>query len=58
MFRNFNERRFKETTSNIFEDQLELDYPHLYQNKDSKRCHTLHILESRENKVTYDLRSN
>lgn len=47
MFRNFNERRFKETTSNIFEDQLELDYPNLYQNKASKRCQTLHVLDKR-----------
>lgn len=58
MFRNFNERRFKETTSNIFEDQLELDYPNLYQNKISKRCQTLHVLDKREHKVIHDLRSN
>ena len=50
MFRNFNERRFKDTHSNLFEDQLELDYPHLYQNK-KQRCQTLNILNNKQDKV-------
>jgi hypothetical protein len=57
MFRNFNERRFKETHSNLFEDQLELDYPHLYQNK-KQRCQTLNILDSKQEKVVGYLRTH
>ena len=44
MFKNFNEKRFKETYSNLFEDKLEVDYQNLYQNKSKKRCHTLHVI--------------
>lgn len=47
MFKNFNEKRFKETYNNIFEDKLELGYENLYQNKKSKRCNTLHMIETK-----------
>jgi len=57
MFRNFNERRFKETHCNLFEEQLELGYPHLYQNK-KQRCHTLNVLDNRQEKAIEYLRTN
>ena len=45
IFKNFNEKRFKETYANLFDDQLEVAYPHLYHNRASKRCYTLHVLD-------------
>lgn len=57
MFKNFNEKRFKQTYSNLFEDRLELEYDSLLQKKMNRRCHTFNVLESKAKINSYHFKT-